>query len=102
MASIFKSLHSAESLCKDAFLVTIFTEYLWTVGQTGEKNLCFQTKMDTCGQALSCDMYVGGGVNYQYLVFCEIELRFLVNKEISPEVVIFSGDIKEDAKHVNL
>ena len=43
-------------------------------------------------------MYVGRGVNYQCLVLYEIEFQFLVNKEISPKVVSFSGDIEEDAK----
>ena len=31
--------------------------------------------MDTCGQALSCYLYVGGGVNYQNFVLYEIALR---------------------------
>lgn len=36
---------------KDAFSVTLFTRYVGMVGQTKEKNLGFQTKMDTCGKA---------------------------------------------------
>lgn len=35
---------------KDVFLVTVFTRYVWTVGHTGEKNLFFPTKTDTCGR----------------------------------------------------
>ena len=31
--------------------------------------------MDMCVRALSCYMYVSGGVNYQNFVLCEIELR---------------------------
>ena len=31
--------------------------------------------MDMCGRALSCYMYVSGGVNYQNFVLYEIELR---------------------------
>ena len=27
-----------------------FTGYVWTVGQTGERNIPFETKTDTCGQ----------------------------------------------------
>ena len=38
---------------KRCILVTIFTKYMWTVGQTRGKNLYFQTKMDTCGWGLS-------------------------------------------------
>ena len=37
---------------KDAFSATLFTGYVWMVGQTRGKNLGFQTKMDTCGKAL--------------------------------------------------
>ena len=44
MAGIFKGLPSAERLCKDAFLVTIFTEDLWAVSQTGEKKSMFSNK----------------------------------------------------------
>ena len=44
MAGILKGLHSAERLCKDAFLVTIFTEDLWAVSQTGEKKSMFSNK----------------------------------------------------------
>ena len=40
----------------DAFeksvFVTIFTRDLWTVGQTEEKSLRFQSKRYTCGQGL--------------------------------------------------
>lgn len=76
MAGIFKGLHSAERLCKDAFLVTIFTEDLWAISQTGEKKSVFSNKiMDMCVRALSCYMYVSGGVNYQNFVLYEIELR---------------------------
>ena len=35
---VFKNLHSEESFWKDAFSVTVFTGYVWTVGRTGEKN----------------------------------------------------------------
>ena len=35
-----------------AFLVTVFTRYVRTVGQTGEKHLRFQTEKDTCGRCL--------------------------------------------------
>lgn len=35
-----------------AFLMTVFTGNVWTVGQTGGKNLRFQTT-DTCGRGLS-------------------------------------------------
>lgn len=75
MAGIFKGLHSAERLCKDAFLVTIFTEDLWAVSQTGEKKSMFSSKRELCGRALSCYMYVSGGVYYQNFVLYEIELR---------------------------
>ena len=34
------------------FLMTVFTGNVWTVGQTGGKNLRFQTT-DTCGRGLS-------------------------------------------------
>ena len=37
---------------KDTFSVTVFTEYVWTSGQTGEKILRFQIKADTCGPGL--------------------------------------------------
>ena len=30
----------------------IFTGNVWTVGQTGEKNLRFQTKTDMCGRGM--------------------------------------------------
>ena len=35
---VFKNLHSEERFWKDAFSVTVFTGYVWTVGRTGEKN----------------------------------------------------------------
>ena len=45
-AGVFKNLLCGERFLKDAFSVTVFTGYVWTVGQTGEK-----TKTDTCGLA---------------------------------------------------
>ena len=39
VARILKNLHSEERCYKDAFSVTVFTEYVWTVGQTGEKKI---------------------------------------------------------------
>ena len=47
-AGVFKNLLCGERFLKDSFSVTVFTGYVWTVGQTGEK-----TKTDTCGQGLS-------------------------------------------------
>ena len=38
-ASVLKNLHSGERFLKGAFSLTVFTGYLWTVGQTGEKNI---------------------------------------------------------------
>ena len=35
---VFKNLHSEERFWKDAFSVTVFTGYVWTIGRTGEKN----------------------------------------------------------------
>ena len=52
VASILKNLHSGKRCYKDAFSVTVFTENVWTTGQTGGKNLRFQTKTDTCGRNL--------------------------------------------------
>ena len=49
---VFKKLHFGEYFWKAAFTETAFTGYLRTVGRTGEKNIRFQTKTDTCGQAL--------------------------------------------------
>ena len=46
VASVFKILHSAERFWKDAFSVTVFTDYVWTLSQTGGKTLRFQTKTD--------------------------------------------------------
>ena len=37
----------------DALSVTVFTGYVWMVGQTGGKKIRFQTKTDTCGQDLN-------------------------------------------------
>ena len=42
--------NSGEPFRKDAFSVTVSSEYVPTVGQTGEKNPRFQTKTDTCGR----------------------------------------------------
>ena len=36
-AGVFKNLLCGERFLKDAFSVTVFTGYVWTVGQTGEK-----------------------------------------------------------------
>ena len=36
-AGLSKNLHAGERFWKDAFSVTTFTGYVWTVGQTGEK-----------------------------------------------------------------
>ena len=47
-AGVFKNLLCGERFLKDAFSVTVFTGYVWMVGQTGEK-----TKTVTCGQGLS-------------------------------------------------
>ena len=47
-AGVFKNLHSGGRFLKDAFSVTVFIGYVWTVGQTREK-----TKTDTSGQGLS-------------------------------------------------
>ena len=47
-AGVFKNVLCGERFLKDAFSVTVFNGYVWTVGQTGE-----QTKTDTCGQGLS-------------------------------------------------
>ena len=37
----------------DALSVTVFTGYVWMVGQTGGKNIRLQTKTDTCGHGLN-------------------------------------------------
>ena len=34
---VFTSFHSGEGFWEDTFLVTVFTRYLWTTGQTGFK-----------------------------------------------------------------
>ena len=53
VANVFKKFHSGDFFRNDAFLETVFTEYVWTVGQSGEKTLRFPTKMDnTCGLGL--------------------------------------------------
>ena len=56
--AFFKNyLHAGGRFWKDALSVTVFTQYVWTVDQTGgEKNrinldLRFQTKSDTCGRS---------------------------------------------------
>ena len=36
-AGVFKNLNAGELFWKDAFSVTVFTGYEWTVGQTGEE-----------------------------------------------------------------
>ena len=38
---VFKNLHSGERFWKDPFLVTVFTGYVWTIGETGEKKYLF-------------------------------------------------------------
>lgn len=43
-ASVFRKFHSGEPFVEHAFSVTVSAEYVSTVGQTGEKNLRFQTK----------------------------------------------------------
>ena len=50
---VLKKLHFGEYFWKAAFTETVFTGYLRTVGRVGEKNISFQTKTDTCGQALN-------------------------------------------------
>ena len=44
MASSLKNLHSGERCYKDAFSVTVFTEKVWTTGQTGGKKSPFSNK----------------------------------------------------------
>ena len=51
--AFFKNLHFGERFWKDAFSVIVFTEYMWTVGETGEKKSPFQTKTDMCGRGLN-------------------------------------------------
>ena len=52
-SGVFKNLHPGGRFWNATFSVTVFTGYVWTVGQNGGKNLCFQTKMDTCGWRLA-------------------------------------------------
>ena len=52
-AGVFKNLHSEEHFWKDAFSVTVFTGYVWTVDQIGGINIRFQMKTYTCGRDLS-------------------------------------------------
>ena len=51
-ASVFKNFHSGERFWKDAFSVIVFTGYVWTVGQTKEKYIRFQTKTDSCWRGI--------------------------------------------------
>ena len=43
-AGVFLNLHSEVRFCKVTFSVTVFTGYVWTVGQIGNKNLRFQKR----------------------------------------------------------
>ena len=49
-ADVFKDLHSVECSWKDAFSVTLFTGYVWTVGQTSGKPSFSQKTADMCGR----------------------------------------------------
>ena len=41
---VYKNLHSGKRFWKDAFSVTVFTGYVWTVGQTRGKISVFKQK----------------------------------------------------------
>ena len=53
-AGFFKNLHSGERLWKDAFSVTVFTEFIRVDGRTNRKKKypLIQTNRDKCGQGL--------------------------------------------------
>lgn len=52
-AGVFKNIYSQWRFWKDEFALTVFTEYVWSVGQTRGKYLRFQTKTDASGLVLS-------------------------------------------------
>ena len=56
-AGVFKNLHSGQRFWKDAFSVTVFTEFEWTVGQTGEKILVFKQKGICVDRAWEIQIY---------------------------------------------
>lgn len=52
-AGVFKNIYSEWRFWKDEFALTVFTEYVWSVGQTRGKYFRFQTKTDASGLVLS-------------------------------------------------
>ena len=46
--AFFKNLHSGERFWKDAFSVIVCTEYMWTVGETGEKKIAVFKQKRIC------------------------------------------------------
>ena len=53
-AGVFKiSTLNGVSTLKGEFALTVFTEYVWSVGQTRGKYFRFQTKTDASGLVLS-------------------------------------------------
>ena len=52
-ARAFKTFHSAECFWKDAFSMTVFTGYMWTVDQTRDKNIRFQKQKKIRGDEAS-------------------------------------------------
>ena len=58
---LFENLRfrSSTGTRKEAFSVTVFTGYVWTIGQTGDKNIRFQARAD---KALLCSLVGWPGI----------------------------------------
>ena len=58
---VFKNLHSGEHFWKVPFLRTVFTWYVWTIGQIGKK-IRFQTKPLGINRSSNCHCSLGDTV----------------------------------------
>ena len=49
--------------------MTVFTGYVWTVGQVGEKNLLFQTKTRMCGRGVNVYTSISFVLEFSHQLF---------------------------------